>query len=104
MNEAQRQVMLRSGKTIEKLREVYSSAPSDYAIFKLLFRIEREKRVVKIAESEIAQAFPDADSDFYMDSEGEDNEPIGSCESCYCNIYEGEGPLCDQCEWWLDHA
>lgn len=32
-----------------------------------------------------------------------DDEPVGSCESCGCNIYadddDGSG-LCDECQWW----
>jgi len=26
-------------------------------------------------------------------------EPTGSCEHCGTNLYDDEGPLCNQCEW-----
>jgi transcription elongation factor Elf1 len=40
--------------------------------------------------------------DFLHDDVPDDsNEPIGSCENCGTNLYEGDDPdLCDQCLWW----
>lgn len=36
-----------------------------------------------------------------------DDEPIGSCDNCHCDVYEGDWwytsygeVLCDQCAWW----
>lgn len=45
----------------------------------------------------------DFDDDF--DCHVYEDEIVGSCENCGCNIYASDanlGELCDQCEWFLE--
>lgn len=39
------------------------------------------------------------------DDQGYNDEPIGSCEECGCNLYpEDDFHLCDQCQWAIEET
>ena len=51
----------------------------------------------------------DDDDDYFDDDffEGDDGEPVGSCENCGSNLYaddDDQDELCDQCYWWATKA
>lgn len=51
-------------------------------------------------EGEVVSTEPEEDSD-----QDDDEEDLGSCENCGCNLTADEiNGLCEQCEWWRDAA
>lgn len=45
---------------------------------------------------------PHFNGDELYDDEGDDDEPVGSCDNCGVNLEADEMTewLCDQCSWW----
>jgi len=47
------------------------------------------------------------DYDDFGEVDDEDNEPIGCCENCECDVWECDGFFiegcwyCGQCAWWI---
>lgn len=41
------------------------------------------------------------DFDIYDDWDDDCGEPTGCCAECECNLYDDDGPLCSQCEFYL---